>query len=211
MGNLSGFYQNYGSIKENSGTLPPGTHNVGIESAEAKATKNDANQGYLELKLKVMDGQYAGMYAPSMRLNLWNASEKAREIAEAELKSITIATGAGAIDDSSQLVGKMMQVTVRPQKNDPQYSESVNPKPYNSGPALQQNGPGGGQPAFAPQGGQQAGYPPQGQQTAPQGGQPGFNPGAGAGALQGAAPAFVPSAAPQAQEQQAAWTPGFRP
>lgn len=196
MGNLSGFYQNYGSIKESSGTLPPGNYNVGIESAEAKPTKNDPNQGFLELKMKVMDGQYAGMYAPSIRLNLWNASEKAREIADSELKKITIATSAGAIDDSSQLVGKMMQVTVRPQK-DSQYSESVNPAPYNSGPALQQNGPGntGGQPAFAPQG----------QQAAPQGGQQaGFN-------QQGAAPAFVPSAAPQAQEQQAAWTPGFRP
>ena len=190
MGNLSGFYQNYGSIKESSGTLPPGHYNVGIESAEAKPTKNDPNQGFLELKLKVMDGEYRNMYAPSIRLNLWNASEKAREIADSELKKITIATGAGAIDDSSQLVGKMMQVTVRPQK-DSQYSESVNPVPYGQAPGLQQNGPGnagGGQPAFAPQGGQQAG----------------FN-------QQGAAPAFVPSAAPQAQEQQAAWTPGFRP
>ena len=190
MGNLSGFYQNYGSIKESSGTLPPGNYNVGIESAEAKPTKNDPNQGFLELKLKVMDGEYRNMYAPSIRLNLWNASEKAREIADSELKKITIATGAGAIDDSNQLVGKMMQVTVRPQK-DSQYSESVNPVPYGQAPGLQQNGPGnagGGQPAFAPQGGQQAG----------------FN-------QQGAAPAFVPSAAPQAQEQQAAWTPGFRP
>ncbi len=203
MGNLSGFYQNYGGIKENSGTLPPGNYNVGIESAEAKPTKNDANQGYLELKLKVMDGQHANMYAPSIRLNLWNASEKAREIADAELKSITIATGAGAIDDSNQLIGKMMQVTVRPQK-DSQYSESVNPKPYGQAPALQQHqAPAGGQPGFAPQGGYapQGGFAPQGQ--APQSQQAGFN--------QGAAPAFVPSAAPQPQEQQAAWTPGIRP
>jgi hypothetical protein len=193
MGNLSGFYQNYGGIKENSGTLPPGNYNVGIESAEAKPTKNDANQGYLELKLKVMDGQHANMYAPSIRLNLWNASEKAREIADAELKSITIATGAGAIDDSNQLIGKMMQVTVRPQK-DSQYSESVNPKPYGA-PALQQHqaaAPQGQAPAFAG-----------GQGVAPQSQQAGFN--------QGSAPAFVPSAAPQAQEQQAAWTPGIRP
>lgn len=196
MGNLSGFYQNYGNIKESSGTLPPGDYNVGIESAEPKPTKNDPNQGYLELKLRVLDGEYKNMYAPTIRLNLWNASEKAREIAEESLKAITIATGAGAIDDSSQLVGRVMQVTVRPQKDAPQYSESVNPKPYNShSPALQQQqAPAGGQPSFAPQS-----PAPQASQQA------GFN--------QGAAPAFVPSAAPQqTQESQApAWTPGFRP
>ncbi|MDD3759793.1 MAG: DUF669 domain-containing protein [Acidithiobacillus sp.] len=198
MGNLSGFYQNYGSIKESTGTLPPGNYNVGIESAEAKPTKNDPNQGYLELKLKVLDGEHRNMYAPSIRLNLWNSSEKAREIAESELKKITMATGAGAIDDSSQLVGKTMQITVRPQKNDPQYSESVNPVPYNSGPAMQQQNNGGGfnPGGAAPQGGFNQPAP------APQGG---FTPGAGA------APAFVPSTAPQGQEQQAAYTPSFRP
>ncbi|MGK9450295.1 DUF669 domain-containing protein [Acidithiobacillus caldus] len=201
MGNLSGFYQNYGNIKESSGTLPPGNYNVGIESAEAKPTKNDPNQGYLELQLKVLDGEHRNRYAPPIRLNLWNASDKAREIAESELKKITMATGAGAIDDSSQLVGKMMQVTVRPQKNDPQYNESVNPAPYNSGPALQQQNNGGGfnPGGAAPQGG---GFNQQQPASAPQGG---FNP--------GAAPAFVPSAAPQGQDQQAApsWTPSPRP
>jgi len=207
MGNLSGFYQNYGSIKEGGGTLPPGNYNVGIESAEMKPTKNDPNQGFLELKLKVMDGEYKNMYAPSIRLNLWNASEKAREIAESELKKITMATGVGAIDDSSLLVGRMMQVTVRQQKDAPQYNESVNPMPYGSpAPALQQQGPSGG--GFNPQGGGQPNFAPQGggfqqaapQQPFPQGG--GFNP-------QGGQPAFVPSSAPQGQEP--AWTPGVRP
>lgn len=202
MGNLSGFYGNYNNIKESGGSLPPGDYNVGIEAAEAKPTKNDPNQGYLELKMKVMDGQYAGMYAPSMRLNLWNASDKAREIAESELKRITTATGAGAIEDSSQLVGKTMSVTVRPQRNDPQYSESVNPRPYGSGPAMEQTGPGG-QPAFAQQ--PAPGYQQQPQPAAQQ--QPAF------GQQPGAAPAFVQSAAPQgtAQQQQPAWTPGIRP
>ncbi len=205
MGNLSGFYQNYGNIKESTGTLPPGNYNVGIESAEAKPTKNDPNQGYLELQMKVLDGPHKNMYAPPIRLNLWNASEKAREIADSELKKITMATGAGAIDDSSQLIGKTMQITVRPQKNDPQYSESVNPAPYNSGPAMQQqnNGPQGGggfnPGGAAPQGG---GFNPGGAAPAPQGG---FNPNAGA------APAFVQSAPPQQPNQEPAYTPGFRP
>ncbi|MBU2743591.1 DUF669 domain-containing protein [Acidithiobacillus thiooxidans] len=198
MGNLSGFYQNYGNIKESSGSLPPGDYNVGIESAEAKPTKNDPNQGYLELKLKVLDGQHQGMYAPSIRLNLWNASDKAREIAEESLKSITLATNAGAIDDSSQLVGKTMQVTVRPQKNAPEYNESVNPKQIGSAPAIQnQFNPQGG---FNPNGGNQGGFNPNG------GNQGGGNQGGGA------VPAFMPSqAAPAPQEQQPAYQPSFRP
>jgi|GEM_PF-6007938 len=188
MGNLSGFYSNYGNIKEGGGggSLPQGDYNVGIESATVKPTKNDPNQGYLELKLKVMDGDFAGRYAPDMRLNLWNASEKAREIANETLKSITMATGVGPIDDSSQLVGKTMQVTVRPQKDNPQYSESVNPTSINR-PAFQQQNPQGGG-GFNPDGGAF------GQQQNPQ---------------QGAAPAFLPSTAPAQQEP--AYTPTFRP
>ncbi len=204
MGNLSNFYNNYGNIKESNGSLPPGDYNVGIESAEAKPTKNDPNQGYLELKLKVIDGQHQGMYAPSIRLNLWNASAKAVEIAEESLKGITMASNAGAIDDSSQLVGKTMQITVRPQKNAPEYNESVNPRSVGSAPAVQNqfNNGGGNQGGnFNPNGGGNFN---------PNGGNQGGNPNPGGGAV----PAFMPSAAPQQQpqnQQEPAWQPSVRP
>lgn len=204
MGNLSGFYQNYNNIKESGTKLPDGVYNVAIESAEPKPTKNDPNAGFLELSLKVMDGQFSGQYAPKIRLNLWNPSDKAREIAESELKRITTATGIGGIDDSSQLIGKTMSITVRPQKNDPSYSESVNPSPYGMGMVQQQqfNQQGSGQ--MPPQGQNGGGGAP----AAPQA--PAYNPGA-VPPFSPSAPAQQPNNSGQPQEQQPAYTPSFRP
>ena len=206
MGNLGDFYSKYDNVQSGGGgPLPAGNYPVFIEAAEAKPTKNDPQQGYLELKLKVMDGEYKNRYAPSIRLNLWNASDKAREIAETELKNVTMATGAGRIDDTSQLVGKTMQITVRPQKNDPSYSESVYPSPIQHHAPAQNQAPQGGGFNQTPQGG--------GFNQAPQGG--GFNQGPQGGAQ----PAFLQSNAPQGggfnqapqQDQTPAYIPGARP
>lgn len=65
---------------------PLGKHPVVIESAEVKATK-DNNSGYLQLNLKVVDGPNAG-HVGAYRLNLYNQSQEAAQIAHRQLSAI---------------------------------------------------------------------------------------------------------------------------
>lgn len=65
---------------------PLGKHPVIIESAEVKPTK-DNSSGYLQLNLKVIDGPNAGHTGP-YRLNLYNQSQEAAQIAHRQLSAI---------------------------------------------------------------------------------------------------------------------------
>lgn len=71
---------------QGGGSWPLGKHPVIIESAEVKPTK-DNSSGYLQLNLKVIDGPNVGTTGP-YRLNLYNQSQEAAQIAHRQLSAI---------------------------------------------------------------------------------------------------------------------------
>ena len=107
--------------QQSTGQLPIGKHPVAIVDSIVKATqKNDG--GYLELELRIMDGPMTGTTG-AYRLNLYNQSAKAVEIANQQLSAICHVTGQFLIQDSAQLHNIPFIVEVGPQKDNPQYTE----------------------------------------------------------------------------------------
>lgn len=164
---------------QSAGQLPVGKHKVIAESSEVKPTSNN-DGGYLQYNLKIIEGPNAGA-GGAMRLNLYNASQKAVEIANKQMSALCHVTGVFNVTDSSQLHNIPFMVEVAPQKDNPQYTEvkkvfdANGNEPKGNGQAAhssqqqqpQQNNPVGGFGSNAPQGqGQQWGQP-QGQQQQP--------------------------------------------
>jgi hypothetical protein len=93
--------------------IPAGWYNMMIVESAMKPTSN--GQGaYLQLSLKVVDGQYAGRQVFD-RLNLQNQNPVAAEIAYKRLSAYCHATGVIQVQDSQQLHGIPLKarVTVR--------------------------------------------------------------------------------------------------
>lgn len=163
---------------------PLGKHPVVIESAEVKATK-DNNSGYLQLNLKVVDGPNAG-HVGAYRLNLYNQSQEAAQIAHRQLSAICHVTQTFQLGpDGTQLqylFNKPFVIEVGMQKGqeaqEKGYTEikrvydMAGNEPGKSGSAQQQ--PPQGFQQQQPQGQQQGnGGFNGGQQQQPQGGQQG--------------------------------------
>jgi hypothetical protein len=89
--------------------LPPGTYSAVIKAEETKPTKAGTGE-YLQLILEVDEGPHAGARVFE-RLNLRNPSVKAMAIAQETLVRICEAAGMDKPGDSSELVGKRLQVT----------------------------------------------------------------------------------------------------
>lgn len=165
------------------GGLPIGRHPVIIQSSDVKATKaNDG--GYLQLDLQIIDGPQKGTVG-AYRINLYNASQQAVDIANRQMSAISHVTGVFMIQDTAQLHNIPFIIEVGPQKNDPQYTEvkkvfDINGNEPGKAPAgggaAQPQGQGG---FGAPQGQQPQQQPQGGQWGAPQGGQAQQDPNAG--------------------------------
>jgi len=160
-------------------------HLVIISASEFKASKNNPNNGYLELTLEIKDPSNPANGATGpYRINLFNENAQTVEIASKHLSAICHATGQMMVSDSAQLhnIPFRALVVAKPYKNDAgveiQGTEvkkifDVNgnpPKPVQSGA-----------PAFAP-------APVATQQPTFAAPAPAFAP--------PAAPAFAPPAAP---------------
>lgn len=90
--------------------IPAGWYNMMIVESEMKPTSN--GQGaYLQLSLKVVDGQYAGRQVFD-RLNLQNQNPVAVEIAYKRLSAYCHATGVIQVQDSQQLHGIPLKARV---------------------------------------------------------------------------------------------------
>ena len=83
--------------------IPAGWYNMMIVETEMKSTK-DGNSAYLQVTLKVVDGQYTGRQVFD-RLNLQNQNLVAAEIAYKRLSAYCHATGIVRVQDSQQLHG----------------------------------------------------------------------------------------------------------
>lgn len=89
-------------------------HLVVITDSEVKPTKA-GDGGLLELTCTIIDGEHKGA-SGTYRLNLWNPSEKARNIANAQMSALCHVTGVFDVQDSRQLHDKPFRVIVALQK-----------------------------------------------------------------------------------------------
>jgi len=105
--------------------FPVGTHKVVIVGNEVKATKDETG-GLLELTLQIIEGEFTGLQAP-YRLNLYNKSEKAVEIAYKQLSAICHVTGVYQVLNADVLMNIPFLAVVGLQKkvkaDDPDYTE----------------------------------------------------------------------------------------
>jgi len=89
--------------------LPPGLYAVRITGEESKLTKSGTGE-YLQLTFEVIDGPYAGNKIFD-RLNLRNPSDRAMEIARKTLVAICEAVSVTELNESSELLGKVLRIT----------------------------------------------------------------------------------------------------
>lgn len=90
--------------------IPAGWYNMMIIDSEMKPTR-DGNGAYLQLTLKVIDGQYAGRQVFD-RLNIQHQNPVVTEIAYRRLSAYCHATGVLQIQDSQQLHGIPLKARV---------------------------------------------------------------------------------------------------
>lgn len=112
-------------VQDSFDPIPNSWYNVTIDDSEMKPTK-DGKGAYLELRLSVVDGDYANRKVFT-RLNLENANQVAQEIAYKQLSTICHAIGVIQVEDSSELHGKPFQakVVVKPPQGDYDASNEV--------------------------------------------------------------------------------------
>lgn len=108
---LTGFdAAKHAPTQEKLGALPPGDYTVEITDSQQKTTKAGTGS-YLELVLRVVEGTYERRQL-WVRLNLDNPNPQAVKLAQAELSAICRAVGVLTPNDSSDLHGRPMVVTV---------------------------------------------------------------------------------------------------
>lgn len=90
--------------------LPEGRYPAIIEASEIKETKARTGQ-YMELTFQIIGEYFAGRKCWA-RLNLWNPSDQAVEIAKKEFASICKAVGVMAPVDSSELHNIPLEIKV---------------------------------------------------------------------------------------------------
>jgi hypothetical protein len=205
--------------------LPVGKHPVNITASSIEANK-DKTGGYVLLTVTAIDGPAKGMTMP-YRLNLYNASQKAAEVAHRQMSALCHATGVAQFMQTEELHGKPFVVVVAPQTDDEKYHEIksveyIDGTPIRPGQYGPANGGGQQQQQAQPQGQQQQqpaqgaawGGAPQGQQQQAQpqqqqGGNPAWGGGQQAQQQQQQAPANGGAAwggqNPQGAGQKPAW------
>lgn len=113
-----GFNANQIAPQGNSQQLPlspPEGWPMVITASAMKPTANDPNQGFLEMEVQIIEGEHSGEKG-TYRLNLYNANEKAVEIANRQLSALCHVTGQLNAVDSSQLHNQPFRGVVGLQK-----------------------------------------------------------------------------------------------
>lgn len=121
-------------------------HPVIISASEFRAAKSGGNNGYLELTLQIIEGEYKGQ-SGSYRLNLFHDNAQVVDIASRQLSAICHVCNQMMISDSTQLHNIPFRAVVGLQKkqkaDDPDYTEVKGVLDYSG------NRPGKGAPANA--------------------------------------------------------------
>jgi len=125
--------------------VPDGEYVCAVKHTEGRETK--AGDGkYLQVELQIVEGPYAGRLLWD-RLNLFNPSEKAQNIARRQFRSLWNAAGLAEdapTKDTSMLHGKIVQTSVVVSPARGQYGPSNDIKGYTAK---------GGKPYFESEGG----------------------------------------------------------
>ena len=103
--------------------MVPGWYQVEIEEADLKETKKSEESGagnayYVSLKLRVVEGPFKKRVIWD-NVNIVNPNETAQRIGRSRMASIGQAIGVPKPSDTSELVGKVMDVKVAVRKDDP--------------------------------------------------------------------------------------------
>lgn len=95
--------------------LPTGWYPMQAVSSEIKDSKEKPGNRYLEFVFEMVESMRPDLKGKKVfaRLNIWNQTPKASEIAQRELSAICRAAGVGAISDSEHLHGKPVAVKVQ--------------------------------------------------------------------------------------------------
>jgi len=106
--------------------LPVGKHPVVIVASEIKPTADNSG-GMIVYQLQVIDGPAKGAEGP-YRVNLYNASDKARSIAESQMSALCYVTGKfmNVIGDTCELHNIPFVVEVKEQTLTPAQVEKKN-------------------------------------------------------------------------------------
>lgn len=128
------------------GPLPKGEYVVTVDASEVKKSKAGAN--YLVYTYKVLGPTHENRLLWD-NLNLWHPNDKPRDIARGTLRKIAHACGVQSVDDSRQLLGKKMRITVDVRPGNGDYGPSNTVKKYAAVDGASQSAP-------QPQGQQQA-------------------------------------------------------
>ena len=96
--------------------IPAGKYLAVITGSEIKPTKS-GNGSFLELTYQVLDGQYKGRLLWA-RLNLDNPNRQAVEISRGQLSTICRSVGVMKPNDSVELHGIPLMITVRCKRRD---------------------------------------------------------------------------------------------
>lgn len=110
MSDLQGFNANE-IPEDNFEPIPNGEYNVAIIGVQRCASKTNATNSYLELKLQVIDGEFKGRQVFD-RLNIWNSNQTAARIAARTLADICLAIGKPQINDSSELLNQLLAAKI---------------------------------------------------------------------------------------------------
>lgn len=124
-------------VKPNEGfeIIPAGEYDVVIIGSKVEATKKGDGK-LVSLEMQVLSGEHQNRKLFD-RLNLWNPSEKAVQIARGTLSAICRAVNVLTPKDTSELHNKPLRVKVTV-SDDPEYgkrNEVKAYKPRNAGPA----------------------------------------------------------------------------
>lgn len=144
--------------------LPVGEHPVVIVASTIEGNKGGTS-GYVKFSVKAIDGPANGL-SMDWRVNLYNASQKAAEIAHRQMSAICHAVGVPQFNQTEELHGKPFVVVVTPQKEEPEKYNEISSCKYIDGSQIK---PGQYGVAGGGQAGGFGGQPAQGQQQQPQG------------------------------------------
>lgn len=157
MANLGGYDATGGQTMEDRSAIPAGTYPAALVKSERKEAKANNGNAYINCEFEITDGDQKGRRFWTL-LNLWNTNSQAVEIAQRELNSIMHACGKLNVDDTEELHGIPMSVTLKV-KSDQQYGDKNEVTKYealNAGVQSQGNAGGGGTSGNKPWGNQAA-------------------------------------------------------
>lgn len=116
MANLGGtFDASQGEEMSEHSLWPDGEYGLVITGSDIKETRSNPENRYLELEFGDFDGSANGRKY-WVRLNLWNSSQVAVEIAQKEFTTICRAAGKLQVNDTVELHGIPMKVKIGSKK-----------------------------------------------------------------------------------------------